>query len=58
MTALARAYSNIDSGSFLPATVVVELGLNNVKPPPDTNEEEHKNQKDLNTKKSGSAASR
>ncbi len=42
MTALARAYSNIDLGSFLPATVVVELGLNNVKPPPDTNEEEHK----------------
>ena len=42
MTALARAYSNIDSGSFLPVPVVVEFGLNNVNPPPDMIEEEHK----------------
>ena len=30
----------IDSGSILPATVVVELELNNVIPPPDKNEED------------------
>jgi hypothetical protein len=40
MTALARAYSNIDSGSFLPVPVVVEFGLNNINPPPDMIEEE------------------
>ena len=38
--ALARASSSRDSGSFLPVPVVVELGLNNVIPPPDTIEEE------------------
>ena len=41
MTALARVDSNIFSGSFLPVPVVVEFGLNNVNPPPDTIEEEH-----------------
>ena len=42
MTALARVDSNIFSGSFLPVPVVVEFGLNNVNPPPDMIEEEHK----------------
>jgi len=41
MIALARIIACSDSGSALPATVVVELELNNIKPPPDTIEEEH-----------------
>jgi hypothetical protein len=42
MIALARIRLVPDSGSFLPVTVVVELELNNVKPPPDTIKEEIK----------------
>ena len=40
MVALVMVDSSESSGSFLPATVVSELELNSVIPPPDTNEEE------------------
>ena len=58
MTALARVESNLFSGSFLPVPVVVEFGLNNVNPPPDTIEEEHTSTSVSETKKSESATSR
>ena len=40
MVALVMVDSSESSGSFLPATVVAELELNSVIPPPDTIEEE------------------
>ena len=44
MVALVMVDSSESSGSFLPATVVAELELNSVIPPPDTIEEEKKNE--------------
>ena len=42
MTALVVIARLLVIGSILPATVVAELELNSVNPPPDTVEEEHK----------------
>ena len=41
MIALAEMIAISSQGSILPPRVVVELGLNNIKPPPDMIEEEN-----------------
>ena len=41
MIALAELIAISAQGSFLPPRVVAELGLNSVKPPPDTVKEEN-----------------
>ena len=47
MTALVMIITSVMIGSILPPRVVAELELNSVKPPPDTVEEENKNNRNI-----------
>jgi hypothetical protein len=42
MTALVMVTTSVITGSILPATVVAELELDSINPPPETHEEDKK----------------